>query len=231
MSDLGTTFKRGLTVFRTLRAIDWLTAAVFGVSIWALLVAFVDAYTGVAFVVLGFLAFLLMLGRWGRVQIRAAWGWRNHLPWGILWTYDALISIRKNQHGVFVGGFWISGLNRSRSPIELASARIVSLVTGQVVEAKAATDPHYVSIDQIKPIPPKAVVSLQFLLYDPATADGEREGLPEETFWKDFGEFEFQAIYGGKTHRRRFSGPLLEAYFNQARRPGPPRPSPRVTVR
>jgi len=173
------------------------------------------------------LVVLVALGRFGRIQIRSAWGWRNYLPWGILWTYDALMSIRRNQHGVYVGGFWISGLNRSSDPTRLESASIVSLVTNKHLSPKVATDPHYVVLSEANRVPPKAFVSLQFLFTEQAR-DGQ-PGVSEEDFWRDFGEFEFEAVYNGKTHRKRFKRHLIEAHFDQAR-PRTPTSHPRVTL-
>jgi hypothetical protein len=94
--------------------------------------------------------------------------------------------------------FGILGTNLSNKEVDLDDAYFVSGITGARVHLKVQVTDKVVAIDEINPVPPKAVVGLYMELSPP-------KGLTTEDFLKQWGPFSFVVTYGGKTQRIDFT--------------------------
>ena len=133
----------------------------------------------------------------GRLPIRGA----------IRWDFRGFLGANWRQgEAVYVTVFQTNGENISRRPIEILDAKIQSSITGEQINVTFKTNGGYTEAENLNPVPQGAKFNAHALFYDPsAQQPGEREGLPEDMFLKNWGDFEFNVRTRRRHYRRRFS--------------------------
>jgi hypothetical protein len=78
------------------------------------------------------------------------------------------------------------------------------------------TDSGYAPPNEANPIPREARFRMQGLFYDPNTIKaGDREGIREDEFLRDFSEFIFEAEYDGRRFTKTFNAANISAELNR----------------
>lgn len=155
----------------------------------------------------------------------------RHKPWGIAWDFEGFLGSNwKQGENVYVFVFQAKGTNKYSKPVQIKEVNIRSDKTGESIPVLIRTDKGYVEPEKANPIPSKATFRMQSLFYDPKTRqDGDREGLPEDIFLQDFGEFTLNISHERGDFSKKFNKYHVEAEINRVRPPS--NPPPRVTSR
>ena len=142
-------------------------------------------------------------------------------PQPIDWQFDGFIGGSKKQ-GVqaHAAVFQTSGINKSDDFVSFKDAYIRSRRTGQRTDVTISTDISgdnpYVAPAAHDPIPPGVKVYAHALFYDPGNPYSEfgLEGMPEDLFLQEFGEFDFVVQYAGdKSFLRAFAVDEVKEQF------------------
>ena len=128
----------------------------------------------------------------------------------------------------YVASFQVSGHNSSPSEVQITDAYIISAMTGERLPVTIRTDAGYVTPKDSNPIPSGAQFYMHALFYDPnkKLEPGEREGIPEDEFLKQWGGFSFVRAYHGRTYRTQFGAPEIQMQIDRVK---PKLQPPRVT--
>jgi len=129
----------------------------------------------------------------------------------ILWNFQGFLgSYRKRGEAAYVTVFQISGENISRHSVELLEAKIYSNISGKQIDVTFKTNEGYTEAKNLNPVPPGARFHAHALFYD-ANSKGpdEREGVPEDLFLEDWGDFHFIFKTPKRTDRKRFSNKVI----------------------
>jgi hypothetical protein len=131
---------------------------------------------------------------------------RLRLRGPIVWNLQQFLGVsRREGELAYVSCFQVSGFNKGRRAIRVISAVLRSQVTGRSIPVRFKTDHGYVGASEIHPVPKGATIFAQALFYDPLTqSEGNKQGLSEDEFMSDWGEFEFLVTYENGKFKRSF---------------------------
>ncbi len=128
------------------------------------------------------------------------------------WNFDGFLGSSWHQgEPVYVSVFQINGECLGSGFTSIRNAQIVSLQTCRSIPVSLKTDQGYVSAEETNPIPKGAKIYAHGLFYNSdIRQSNEREGISEDIFLNEWGQFEFQIEYDRKKFSKKFSKKEIE---------------------
>lgn len=142
----------------------------------------------------------------------------------IAWDYSGYFLGMSAVGGsnIHISSFQLKGKNISGEPIKQIKGVLRSNVTNEEIPILLESMPP----EETNGIPVDCEFWLRALFRDPTA---KREGIPEDKFLKQFGDFTLVLSFDGKMYQRKFSYNEVSALIDKFRKESNPPPKPTVT--
>lgn len=143
--------------------------------------------------------------------------------WRLSWDFRSPLGMSKHgDEPIYIGCLQAFCENKSKKPIQNISGYIISNITG----VKLPLTMEGMAPEEAAGIPAKCKFFIQALFRDTAS---KREGIVDEIFMKDWGDFTFVFNADEKQYKFHFGKSEITSVINQFRKDSTPMIKPKIT--